>query len=151
MSRPTRDGTTEPVSRDQIIGRERGQGKTSFSCPTDHEQEWQPYPADPYSAIRDDHTYIMLTLFDYYWRSRLNPISTQFPLLNPISTQFPLLNPISTQFPLDGRFDFSVSKMSQNTQKLPCQVLNKKAFDRSMVNLLCHRSFFSYKDNTLNV
>ena len=23
-------------------------------------------------------------------------------------------------------------------------------FDRSMADLLCHRSFFSYKDNTLN-
>ena len=25
------------------------------------------------------------------------------------------------------------------------------AFDRSMADLLCHRSFFSCKDNTLNV
>ena len=23
----------------------------------DHEQDWQPYPIDPYSAIYDDHTY----------------------------------------------------------------------------------------------
>ena len=25
---------------------------------TDYEQDWQPYPVDPYSAICDDHTYI---------------------------------------------------------------------------------------------
>ena len=27
-----------------------------FPCSTDHEQDWQPYPVDPYSAIFDDHT-----------------------------------------------------------------------------------------------
>ena len=60
MSRLTRDGTAKPVSRDQIIlRRERGQGIIIFSCLPDHVQEdWQPYPVDPYSAIRDDHTYI---------------------------------------------------------------------------------------------
>ena len=38
----------------------RGQGNihTIFSCSADHEQDWQPYPVDPYSAICDDHTYI---------------------------------------------------------------------------------------------
>ena len=30
MSRLTRDGTAEPVSRDQILRRERGQGNTPF-------------------------------------------------------------------------------------------------------------------------
>ena len=29
-----------------------------FTCSADHEQDWQPYPVDPYSAICDDHTYI---------------------------------------------------------------------------------------------
>ena len=29
-----------------------------FPCSADHEQDWQPYPVDPYSAICDDHTYI---------------------------------------------------------------------------------------------
>ena len=57
-SRLTRDGTAEPVSRDQIILRHaRGQGNI-FSCSADHEQDWQPYPVDPYSAICDDYTYI---------------------------------------------------------------------------------------------
>ena len=32
MSRLTRDGTAEPVSRDQILRHERGQGNIQFSC-----------------------------------------------------------------------------------------------------------------------
>ena len=58
MSRLTRDGTAEPVSRDQILKHVRGQGNLDFPCSADHEQDWQPYPVDPYSAICDDHTYI---------------------------------------------------------------------------------------------
>ena len=59
MSRLTRDGTAEPISRDQILRRERGQGNINFPCcSADHEQDWQPYPVDPYSAICDDHAYI---------------------------------------------------------------------------------------------
>ena len=51
MSRLTRDGTAEPVSRDQILKRERGQGNIHFPSSADHEQGWQPYPVDSYSAI----------------------------------------------------------------------------------------------------
>ena len=59
MSRLTRDRTAEPVSRDQILRHPRGQGNVHFPCSADHEQEdCQPYPVDPYSAICDDHTYI---------------------------------------------------------------------------------------------
>ena len=58
MSRLTRDGTAEPVSRDQILRRERGQGNIDFPCSADHEQDWQPYPVDPSLAMCDDHTYI---------------------------------------------------------------------------------------------
>ena len=58
MSRLTRDGTAEPVSRDQILRHARGQGNVHFPCSADHEEDWQPYPVDPYSAICDDHTYI---------------------------------------------------------------------------------------------
>ena len=59
MSRLTRDGTLETVPRDQILRHERGQGNIHFPCSADHEQDWQPYPVDPYStlALRDgDHT-----------------------------------------------------------------------------------------------
>ena len=55
--RLTRDGTAEPVSRDQILRHARGQGHVHFPCSADHEQDWQPYPVDPYSARCDDHTY----------------------------------------------------------------------------------------------
>ena len=61
MSRLTRDGTAEPVSRDQILRHARGQGNANFPCSADHEQDWQPYPVDPYSAICDDHTYIHIS------------------------------------------------------------------------------------------
>ena len=51
MSWPTRDRTAEPVSRDQIIlRRKRVQGNINFPCSADHEQDWQPYPVDPYSC-----------------------------------------------------------------------------------------------------
>ena len=59
MSRLTRDGTAEPVSRDQFLRHARGQGNIDFPCSADHEQDWQPYLVDPYSAIICDyHTYI---------------------------------------------------------------------------------------------
>ena len=49
-------GRLNPVSRGQILRRVRGQGDIHFPCSADHEQDWQPYPADPYSAC-DDHSY----------------------------------------------------------------------------------------------
>ena len=61
MSRLTRDGTTEPVSRDQVLRHERGQGNIHFPCSADHELDWQPYRVDPYSVICDDHTYCIHT------------------------------------------------------------------------------------------
>ena len=57
MSRLMRNGTAEPISRDQILRRERGQGNFQFPCSADHEQDWQPYPVDPSSAISDDHKF----------------------------------------------------------------------------------------------
>ena len=56
MSRLTRDGTAEPVSRDQILRRERGQSNINFPCSADHAQDWQPYPVDSYSCHMRDHT-----------------------------------------------------------------------------------------------
>ena len=58
MIRLTLDGTAEPVSRDQILRHARGQGNVHFLCSADHEQDWQPYPVDPYPAICDEHTHI---------------------------------------------------------------------------------------------
>ena len=59
MSRLMRDGTAEPVSRDQILRSERAQGNNHFPCSADHVQDWQPYPVDPYSCYMCDHTYII--------------------------------------------------------------------------------------------
>ena len=63
MSRLTRDGAAEPVSRNQILRRERGQENIAFPCSADHEQDWQPYPVDPYPCDMCDYiyTYIMVT------------------------------------------------------------------------------------------
>ena len=58
MSRLTRGRTAEPFSRDQILRREQGQGKNNFPCSADHEQDWQPYPVDPYSAMIAIHAYM---------------------------------------------------------------------------------------------
>ena len=46
LGRLTRDGAAEPVSRDQILRRERGQGNIHVPCSADHVQDWQPYPVN---------------------------------------------------------------------------------------------------------
>ena len=43
-----RDGAAEPVSRDKILRRERGQGKFIFPCSADHKQIRS---LDPFSAV----------------------------------------------------------------------------------------------------
>ena len=43
-----------------------GTGEYYFLCSADHEQDWQPYRVDPYSAICDDHTYIHTYILVYY-------------------------------------------------------------------------------------
>ena len=57
MSRLTRDGAAEPFWRDQILRCKREQGNI-HPCSADHEQDWQPYPVDPYSCYMCDRTYI---------------------------------------------------------------------------------------------
>ena len=57
MSRLTRDGTAEPVSRDQLVRREWGQRNINFPGSADHDEDWQPYLVDPYSCYVIDETY----------------------------------------------------------------------------------------------
>ena len=59
----TRDGTAEPVSRDQILRRERGRENIDIFCSADPEPDWQPYPVGSISTVTDDHTYM------YKWQS----------------------------------------------------------------------------------
>ena len=63
----TWDGTAEPMHlarpNSQARMRERGQANIHFPRSADHEQDWQPYPIDPYSAKCDDHTYYSIGLF----------------------------------------------------------------------------------------
>ena len=49
-----------------------GTGENSFSLFSYHEQDWQPYPVDPYSAVGDGHTYKHNTAL--YFTSRYNGI-----------------------------------------------------------------------------
>ena len=65
MGRLTRDWTAEHVSRDQILRRTRGQRQKKNPCSPDHEQDWQPYPADPYSTTCDDYKYIHTVRLKY--------------------------------------------------------------------------------------
>ena len=65
VSRLTRGGMTELFSRDQALGRERGQGENHFLCSADHEQDWQPYRLIPnplYVMTMYIHTYIRFSL-----------------------------------------------------------------------------------------
>ena len=65
MTRLARDGTAEPVSRDQIIRRERERdGKSRIPGSADHEQDWRPDPVDPCSAICDGHTYQIISVIN---------------------------------------------------------------------------------------
>ena len=66
MSRLTRNGTAELVSRDQILRHERGQGNIHFPCSADHVQDRQPYPVDPYSCDMCYHTLLYCVTVLYY-------------------------------------------------------------------------------------
>ena len=56
MSRLTRDGTAEPVSRDKFSGASGDRGILFyFPCSADHEQDWEPYPVDPFCCYMCDH------------------------------------------------------------------------------------------------
>ena len=46
-----------PISREQILRRERGQGNIYFPCSADSDQDWQPYAVDPYSCYICDRTH----------------------------------------------------------------------------------------------
>ena len=68
----TRDGTAEPISRDQILRHERGHGNIYVSCTADHEQDWQPYSVDSYSCYMCDHT----TYIKYHMLQRKDKTSS---------------------------------------------------------------------------
>ena len=59
----TQDGTAKPISRRETNFSDANGDKDLFvfpcfffPCPADHEQNWQPYPVDTYSAICNDDT-----------------------------------------------------------------------------------------------
>ena len=79
MSRLTRDGTTEPVSRDQILRRVRGPNNISFSLFSRPRAGLTTFTVNSYSAICDDHTYIhtVIHTFSTDYIDRLYLVSEQ--------------------------------------------------------------------------
>ena len=60
-SRLRRGGRADPSRETKFLRRVRGQGNINFPCSAYHEQDWQPYPVDPYSCymyVMTIHTYI---------------------------------------------------------------------------------------------
>ena len=55
---PERDGRT-CLARPNFQARTRIGRKTFFLCSADHEQDWQPYPVDPYQVLCYDMLYVM--------------------------------------------------------------------------------------------
>ena len=109
MSRLARDGTAEPVSRDQILRRERGQGNIHFPCSADHVQDWQPYPVDPYSCYMCDHTIPFLkTLYLCPWSKPLYCKYHQI-LLDYLRVMLP--NPTNIHLILSRTLSFSFTKI----------------------------------------
>ena len=68
MNRLTWDGIAEPVSRDQILRRERGQGNTNFPSPADHEQDGNLHPVD---TMHLPSLYLRLMLLLYLARTNV--------------------------------------------------------------------------------
>ena len=89
MSRLTRDGTAKPVSRDQILRRERGQGKNRFPC-TDHEQDWQLllhiyvtiHPSIVYTYIHFTYNVILDLTNTKLYKNSLQTAQTHYYLSN---------------------------------------------------------------------
>ena len=76
ISKLTRDGTAEPVSRDQILRRERGQRIIHFPCSAaDHEQDWQPCPvvrAIHTNIVLNTHTAVVKHIYIYTYYTTVN-------------------------------------------------------------------------------
>ena len=73
----------EPVSRDQILRRERGRGNTHLRCSADHVQDWQPYTVHPYSCYVCDHTYnLNISPPDWGMLRRSRCVSSDFSYKN---------------------------------------------------------------------
>ena len=79
MNRLTRDGRPNPSRGTKFSGANNEDREimsifpVHFPCSADHEQDWQPYLVDPYSAICDDHTYILVHYYGSdYQKKNLN-------------------------------------------------------------------------------
>ena len=144
MSRLTRDGTAKPVSRDLILRHARGQGNIHFPCSADHEQDWQPYPVDPYSAICDDHP----SIHTYIHAHRITFASIR--ILRIYLRASLSLQPISLWESL-GRSNRRGSKTSQALYGLPrCSLNLVRLFRLSLILLFFGRFSSSLTHAAIN-
>ena len=72
-----RDGRTR-LARPNSQAR-TGTGKYIFSRSADHEQDCQPHPVDPHSAVSDDHAYIN-TVLDLVEHSQSQDLTPTHPM-----------------------------------------------------------------------
>ena len=76
MSGLTRDGTgwPNPSRETKFSGANEDRGKNIILFISDHEQDWQPYPVDPYhTAESTDHKYILVIVKTYEYQLNANP------------------------------------------------------------------------------
>ena len=106
-----RDGWTR-LARPNSQAR-TGTGEYYFPCSADHEQDWQPYPVDPYSAICDDHTYIHRPPGPYHHGVQQKPTPGQRISKN-FETALQSRNTTRTYFQTLDRFPSSVSRPRKN-------------------------------------
>ena len=102
MSRLTRNGTAEPVSRDQILGREREQGKNTFPFSADDEQDDNLIRLILTLAICHDHTSVYTVYISLFFS--LLPLQADFYQINVKLLQYVQLfpNPVFLLFVLQS-------------------------------------------------
>ena len=102
MSRLTRDGTAEPVSRDQILRRKRRQGKTFFPIELTTSRNGNLTRLIPTLAICDDHTYSISSVTNRKKRRRIKrSVPQRSPTVFKSQNSFIILN---LPFTYEGTF-----------------------------------------------
>ena len=79
-------GRPNPSRQTKFSGANGDKGNIRFPCSADREQDWQPYPVDPNSAICDEHAHsvVLVRTFDFKYRYRncRHPMNNSFDLID---------------------------------------------------------------------
>ena len=106
------------LARPKFLAR-TGQGNIIFPCSADHEQDWPPYPVDPYSCYvcYNDHTCMHASrephavIFFY----SLNNIAVYFLYAEYVVPGVYVFLPKGVFPPCDYRLDFDISSLCGNS------------------------------------